>query len=200
MCLKGWRSLPTVTVGLGIGEIRLEEPTRVWGPLLVAFRGKNDPWCSLMKSRWWLRPFKGSVLIWRVSFNSLQPRLGKTFVDLSIFALNAHALSCQEAPSVCHLFYFQLKVDGVPIKALSFRLMGSVEHMESVVTTKQHFLLLLNQDGRDSCSKLKAIRQADWTICWMGAYLDPCHVCHWSFWHLHMCVVLWVLPPTCRTM
>lgn len=53
------------------------------------------------------------------SFTSVQLRLWLGFCQTAYLCCDARTVSRQGAPNVCHLFYFQLKVDGLPIKLSS---------------------------------------------------------------------------------
>lgn len=110
MCLKGWRPVPAVTVGLGIGgSLSRAARTRLGGPIgsepHLSPRGSSSQGRGLAGSSrrpdegkpaprvsWWSagnsrRLLKNDALLWGgASFTSIQLRLGRAFVELHVFA------------------------------------------------------------------------------------------------------------------
>ncbi len=110
MCLKGWRPVPAVTVGLGIGgSLSRAARTRLGGPIgsepHLSPRGSSSQGRGLAGSSrqpdggkpaprvsWWSagnsrRLLKNDALVWGgASFSSIQLRLGRAFVKLHVFA------------------------------------------------------------------------------------------------------------------
>lgn len=148
MCLKGLNWVPAVTVGLGIEcawDVRLDSARKhhwVQGSslqssasllpyrgivacrLLRFTRGMDGPLLPLDEHSLMAASLKADGPVWGVSFTSLQLALaGHSSGCLAL-------LSCPHdgAPrgwNVCHLFYFQIKVDDLPIKSKNSLLMMS---------------------------------------------------------------------------
>lgn len=146
MCLKGLNWVPAVTVGLGIeraGDVRLDsaqkhhwvqgsspQPSSSLLPLkhcgLHSSWGMDGPRLPLDELSLMAVSLKSDGSVWGggVSFTTLQHALaGHSSGCLAL-------LSCPHDGAlrgwnVCHLFYFQIKLDDLPIKSKNSFLMMS---------------------------------------------------------------------------